>query len=208
MGSIFGSFHPDRELKLVTAEPNLAPRESAYLAAQRHSFIPGAFYLLASIVLIYLMLSHPQAVGRVVGLHWQGTPWTLPMWLLAALVAAAVCSSTAALAYDHATGKSYGEDRVGFAAAGGFDIARWMGLAGYLVSFAVFWATAPPASGADPLRYVRGPWLFLLVGSALGQAMTWWTARHVFRARFGRPGPPLPWNPRASEPTDPAPRSP
>src|SRR6266849_1467777 len=46
-GGVFESNHPDRELKRVWHEPNLANRESAYARAQRHAMIPGVVYLSA-----------------------------------------------------------------------------------------------------------------------------------------------------------------
>jgi hypothetical protein len=176
--------HPERELKRVMQEPNFAHRESAYATAQRYAMIPGALYLLATMGICYLLMTRQPSVEASLGMT-TAPPWFLPAWLLTVWLAVATCTSTAAAAFHRIAAKSYSQDAVEFAAAGGYDIARWVPLLCYILLYGIYASTLGPPP-ADFMVTVRDPWLFIAIGAGVGHAATWLVARRVFRSRFER----------------------
>jgi hypothetical protein len=181
-GGVFISNHPDRESKRLGQEPNFANPESGFVAAQRQATIPGVVYLIATLLVAQALIAHSSAADAALGMN--GAPrWLLPAWLLSAWLVAASCTATAAIVFHYVAGKSYSLEMVAFAAAGGYDIARWMPLLGYILLYAICVNTLVPAQ-VDPLAFVRNPWFILFLGAVIGHVATWLVAWRVFASRF------------------------
>jgi hypothetical protein len=181
-GGVFETVHPEREFKRLAFEPTFADRDSAYAVAQRHSVIPGVMYILAILGVAEIMIGQPAAFEAAIGLP-ASPRWLAPAWLMAFCLVATTFVAASAAAFRLVTGRAVTADRIAFASAGGYDVARWIPLLGY---FALFLLCAVTRGAEDRLPAIRDPWTFLATGAGLGYVATWLAAWWVFRCRFGR----------------------
>lgn len=184
-GGVFDTYHPERELKRLAFEPCFADRESEYAAAQRNAIIPGMLYLLATVGVAQFVVSQPSLFETAIGLP-VVPRWIAPVWLLALWAVSATFLATAVGAFRFVAARTYTTDRVAFAAAGGYDVARWVPMLMHAGLFLCCAVTRNPG-GADRLAALRNPWTFLLIGAGIGHASTWLAAWWVFHCRFERP---------------------
>jgi hypothetical protein len=131
-----------------------------------------------------VLIGHLPTVMVTLGMA-ASPPWLFPAWLLSLWLLVATCTATAAVAFQGIAAKSYSQDTVTFAAAAGYDIARWVPLLCYVMLYGLY-ASKLGSSQADYLSNVRDPWLFLAIGVGVGHVATWLVARRVFYSRFAR----------------------
>ncbi len=173
--------HPEREVKRVLQEPNFAHPDSGYSGAQRHSMVPGALYVLATLGLSGLVMRCSSTAFRAIG-SVGASKSLVPLWLLALWMVVATCTVTSVAMFERLTGKDYTANRVVFAAAGGYDVARWVPLLTYLAAYAAWHGTAEMTP--DPLALVRGAWRFLVVCGLAAHVITGLATGWVLSCRF------------------------
>jgi len=119
--------------------------------------------------IIFLLLLARDPVFLVLG---TAHAWSYPLmtvWVAvlagAVILASSLANGSASSAFTRITEHHYAYDRIGFAAAGGFDISTWSPLLAFilLTAFYVFLMWAP--LNRRPLAFIqmiRGPWQFLI----------------------------------------------
>lgn len=160
--------------------------------AWHSAYLPVRLYKLClAIVLLNSILLYRQlytALGR--GGGWA--VWSVFAWGVVMLMALTMIPRIfVTLVYSRYSGrsafddssKSAFDDRERFSRAGGDDISLWIPVLGYYVLFAAY---ASPLKGfqCDPLRLVRGPWMFALLSVLLNTGVCVLIASILFRARF------------------------
>lgn len=108
--------------------------------------------------------------------------WKLWTFLVVHGVLAAACVSVVAMTYHKFTGYDFVQDRIGFARAGGSDIANWVGLIVNGSFVAVFAFIVPP----NYLGVMR-PYVLIVIASFTAFAIARIVATVIFRAILGDP---------------------
>ncbi|MGQ0701883.1 MAG: hypothetical protein ACT4PM_01970 [Gemmatimonadales bacterium] len=179
-GGLGGSSNLTKAMKVVFLDPNFAPGGSGYYTTQLHSFVPGLAHLFVWGIILTRFRQPGEALRGALGFGPADPSWLPGFWVLAAAVGAAACTGPVAAAYRRYAGRSYGEDRKGYAEAGCFDIVRWVPLAVYAALILTLLGSGPrlPAE-------LREPWQLLLLAVGLALLVSWLVALRVLRARFG-----------------------
>jgi hypothetical protein len=153
-----------------------------YREARRYTYTPGILSLGVKLLLLFLIVSYRSLFFPILG----GEDWSLLkafLWSLAMFFAMYTCSSMLSHLYQPSPRLLHTDDMVGFAKAGGLDIRRWVPVLAFGITFLVFCASLRTFT-PDPIRLLRNPWLFLLVGTVVTHLLTWRLATTLFRARF------------------------
>lgn len=174
-------------------EPILAwPLMEEHPDTQGRTLIPGQvnFYAWVSVwIALGAMIRQESPELAVVG--WSGVQSlnSLLQFLAAFIVLNVVtvhfCWAVAGDVYFRFTGRTADSDRAGFAAAGGYDMARWLPLVtlvAVLIVYRLTWSGMPDQSSSG----LRQLWVFVLLIAVLSPVVTWLTARIVFGISIGR----------------------
>lgn len=182
-GSQGESTHPMKEVKVAMMEPNFAPSGSGFYSAQLHTFVIGLFYVGAWGLLLSGLGKPTASFLGAIGFAPDTPPWVVRLWVLGAVIGGACSAVPVAATYRRFRGRSYADDRKGYAEAGCFDITRWTPLLVYLATLLVLLAIGP----APAWQAVRDPWRILLFAVGLSWLASWLLTRRVLRSRFGTP---------------------
>jgi hypothetical protein len=115
---------------------------SAQALAYTRSLIAGVQFLYVALV-IYDAWKGPGLLRAA--LHFESKVWAVVYVLLAGWLPRGFAASAVGIAYTRYTGLAYVQDRIGFARAGGSDIAYWVGFlcfqAALVTSYAIGYPT-------------------------------------------------------------------
>lgn len=159
------------------------PEPGSFGATHLNSYMLG--YWLGTIGVLFSMVGEDLGEGggglsRVV-LGVESTAWA-KFWAFALYLAIMAPTGRALAEYHHFTGRTFLEDRIGFAKSGGQDIAIFAGLASTAMVVVVVYFLVPAAVPS----WIRVPAIFF-VAIMLGNALAGALSRLVYSILFGRP---------------------
>lgn len=175
--------HYMKDAKILSSEPNYAPRGSEYYNCQMETFLPGIFQITFWWAVSYDLMRTGGWLPEIAGMPaWPVT--VRAWWLLAVYLMTQLCAVLVAWQYHRWSGKSYVEDRFMFARSGGYDVVRYVPVAGWLLAVGSVYVLAQ----YQPSVLSRLSWdatTFTVFGLGVVYVFVWWAANRVFRARFG-----------------------